>query len=525
MRATAVVMIPSSKVSKRFWRRYRRSPAACSGYTAAKIRPFHRSRVPRKAADKNVDGGLVVIENFDETLRDLVQLLNNLDTTTLDAIAVERAIWSPATRPGGNRGFPVVRLDTLELKSTPSVCRRVNCNIGGQAEVAALIEQANFEVLATRARAGVLAFGADTDVRSLFSPHGITEFDLHPIEVRRLRYGSQERGLLRQALSRALARAHGFMVIRRHNTLDLMAPGRSTDQRWMPLKKLVGALSGVSLKSRRTDMAQGYRNPPRLGGRSAMAALRTADSHGGCYRRQPRRRHRLFARADGRRYNKQLNELIPLGFAQDSQSTHSNNRRRKALKASRAPAGRVTMHKFGPGSAFSGTWPMRTELSNRMIGSGTNALASSIILVCRPRNVDALTATRREFVVALKAELPSALRHLQAGNIAPVDLAQAAIGPGMGIYTRYERVLDAAGKPVSVRAMLLPLLTRRSTNALAEQEGDFDADSRWALAWFEQYGFAEGEYGMTRTPRRPKNTSVAGLAEAGIRTSAAARCR
>ena len=198
----------------------------------------------RKAADKNVDGGLVVIENFDETLRDLVRLLNNLDTTTLDAIAVERATWSPATRPGGNRGFPVVRLNALELKSTPSVCRRVNCNIGGQAEVAALIEQANFEVLATRARAGVLAFGADTDVRSLFSPHGITEFDLHPIEVRRLRYDSQERGLLRQALSRALARAHGFMVIRRHNT-DLMAPADPTDQRWMPLKKLVGALSGI----------------------------------------------------------------------------------------------------------------------------------------------------------------------------------------------------------------------------------------------------------------------------------------
>jgi putative DNA methylase len=176
------------------------------------------------------------------------------------------------------------------------------------------------------------------------------------------------------------------------------------------------------------------------------------------------------------------------------------------------------------GFGISGTWPMRTELSNRMIGSGTNALASSIILVCRPRNADALTATRRDFVVALKAELPSALRHLQAGNIAPVDLAQAAIGPGMGIYTRYERVLDAAGKPVSVRDALA-LINATLDDALAEQEGDFDADSRWALAWFEQYGFAEGEYGVAETLSKAKNTSVAGLAEAGILDSRRGKVR
>ena len=266
MGATAVAMIPSWKLSKRFWRRYRRSPAACSGYTEAKIPPLPRvAEFLRKAADKNVDGGLVVIENFDETLRDLVRLLNNLDTTTLDAIAVERAIWSPATRPGGNRGFPVVRLNALELKSTPSVCRRVNCNIGGQAEVAALIEQANVEILATRARAGVLAFGADTDVRSLFSPHGITEFDLHAIEVRRLRYDSQERGLLRQALSRALARSarsHAHPPAQHRS----VGPGRSQPTtRWMPLKKLVGGPVRHRSESPGTEMARGHRHPPRLG--------------------------------------------------------------------------------------------------------------------------------------------------------------------------------------------------------------------------------------------------------------------
>ena len=106
------------------------------------------------------------------------------------------------------------------------------------------------------------------------------------------------------------------------------------------------------------------------------------------------------------------------------------------------------------GFAISGTWPMRTEGSGRIIAKGTNALASSIILVCRKRAVDAPTATRREFVSALKTELPAALAHLQRGNIAPVDLAQAAIGPGMAIYTRFARVLDAEGKALSVREAL-----------------------------------------------------------------------
>ena len=110
----------------------------------------------------------------------------------------------------------------------------------------------------------------------------------------------------------------------------------------------------------------------------------------------------------------------------------------------------------------------------------TNALASSIVLVCRQRPTDAPTATRREFVAALKAELPQALAHLQRGNIAPVDLAQAAIGPGMAVYTRYAKVLDAEGQPLPVRAALA-LINQTLDEALAEQEGDFDADSRWAL--------------------------------------------
>ena len=176
------------------------------------------------------------------------------------------------------------------------------------------------------------------------------------------------------------------------------------------------------------------------------------------------------------------------------------------------------------GFAISGTWPMRTELGNRMIGSGTNALASSIVLVCRPRAVQAPTATRREFVTALKTELPMALAHLQRGNIAPVDLAQAAIGPGMAVYTRYAKVLDAEGKPVTVREALA-LINQTLDEALAEQEGDFDAETRWALTWFEQNGFAEGEYGVAEQLSKSKNTSVAGMVEAGILESKRGKVR
>jgi putative DNA methylase len=176
------------------------------------------------------------------------------------------------------------------------------------------------------------------------------------------------------------------------------------------------------------------------------------------------------------------------------------------------------------GFGITGTWPMRTERQGRMIGNDTNALASSIVLVCRQRAANAPTATRREFLSALKAELPAALAHLQRGNIAPVDLAQAAIGPGMGVYTRFARVLDAEGKTVSVREALA-LINQTLDEALAEQEGDFDADSRWALAWFEQYGFEEGEFGVANVLAQAKNTGMNGLVEAGILASSRGKVR
>ena len=176
------------------------------------------------------------------------------------------------------------------------------------------------------------------------------------------------------------------------------------------------------------------------------------------------------------------------------------------------------------GFGISGTWPIRTEMRTRQIGMGTNALASSIILVCRPCSADAPVATRREFIEALKSELPDALRQMQQGNIAPVDLAQAAIGPGMAVFTRYARVLDASGVSVTVREAL-SLINQTLDEVLAEQEGDFDAETRWALAWFEQSGFDEGEYGVAETLSTAKNTSVAGMVEAGILDAAAGRAR
>lgn len=146
---------------------------------------------------------------------------------------------------------------------------------------------------------------------------------------------------------------------------------------------------------------------------------------------------------------------------------------------------------------------------------GSNALASSIVLVCRPRPTDAPVVTRRDFLNALKRELPHALKDLQHGNIAPVDLAQAAIGPGMAVFSRYSRVLESDGSPMRVRTAL-QLINQTLDETLAEQEGEYDTETRWAVAWFEQYGMEEGPYGVAETLSKAKNTAVGALVEAGV---------
>jgi len=165
--------------------------------------------------------------------------------------------------------------------------------------------------------------------------------------------------------------------------------------------------------------------------------------------------------------------------------------------------------------SIDGTWPLRTELSNRMRGQASNALASSIVLVCRPRPTDAPKITRRQFLSELKRQLPKALKTLQQGNIAPVDLAQASIGPGMAIYSQYTAVLENDGSPMRVRTAL-QLINQVLDEFLTEQEGEFDGDTRWSLTWFEQYQFEPGQYGDAETLSKAKNTSVQGMVDAGI---------
>ena len=176
------------------------------------------------------------------------------------------------------------------------------------------------------------------------------------------------------------------------------------------------------------------------------------------------------------------------------------------------------------GLEITGTWPISGTGSARMRAHGANSLGSYIAMVCRSHREERVVVSRREFHAALKVDLPKALTSLQRGNIAPVDLAQAAIGPGMAVYTRYAEVLDADGKPLSVRAALT-LINQTLDEALTEQEGDFDADSRWALTWFEQSGFAEGDYGIAEQLSKSKNTSVAGMVEAGILSSGRGKVR
>ena len=176
------------------------------------------------------------------------------------------------------------------------------------------------------------------------------------------------------------------------------------------------------------------------------------------------------------------------------------------------------------GFQVTGTWPMRSEQSERIIASGTNALASSIVLVCRPRADDAPLTTRKDFLGNLKRELGPAVRTLQQGNIAPVDLQQASIGPGMGIFSRYSKVIESDGKPMGVRTAL-GLINAALDEVLSEQESDYDRETRWALVWFEERMYEFGEYGRAEVLANAKGVSVRGVEEAGILLSHGGKVR
>lgn len=166
------------------------------------------------------------------------------------------------------------------------------------------------------------------------------------------------------------------------------------------------------------------------------------------------------------------------------------------------------------GFSITGTWPMRTEKPGRSVGIGTNALSSSIVLVCRKRQADAQSCTRRNFVNELKRELRPALRKLQSSNIAPVDLAQSAIGPGIGVYSKYSKVLEADGTPMTVRSAL-QIINQELDLFFNEQDGDLDTESRFCVDLYSQMAFNEMPFGDANTLATAKNTSVAIMASHG----------
>ena len=170
------------------------------------------------------------------------------------------------------------------------------------------------------------------------------------------------------------------------------------------------------------------------------------------------------------------------------------------------------------------TWPIRTEMSTRLRGMESAALASSVVIACRPRPANAPLATRRELLDALQAELPGAVRLLQDQAIAPVDMAQSAIGPGMAIFSRYAKVLEADGRPMRVRTAL-GLINESLEEALSQEETEFDADTRWALTWYEQFGQDRGPFGDAETLAKAKNTSVEGVVRGGVAESQAGKVR
>ncbi len=174
------------------------------------------------------------------------------------------------------------------------------------------------------------------------------------------------------------------------------------------------------------------------------------------------------------------------------------------------------------GWLIDGTWPMRTEQAGGLRALGRNALASSVVVVCRRRAQSHGTTDRRGFIAALEAELPGSLRKLQQGAIAPVDLPQAAIGPGMSVFSRYAAVVENDGSRMSVRSALARI-NEILDEVLSEQEGDFDATTRFALAWYRQHGYGVGSFGDADNLARARNTSVDMMDRAGILTSRANR--
>ncbi|MBF0416485.1 MAG: DUF1156 domain-containing protein [Magnetococcales bacterium] len=181
------------------------------------------------------------------------------------------------------------------------------------------------------------------------------------------------------------------------------------------------------------------------------------------------------------------------------------------------------------GFAITGTWPVRTEKQGRVIGIQANALASSIVLVCRKRDKNATSISRRDFQRELRETLPNSLETMLGGTqgnspVAPVDLAQAAIGPGMALYSKYAAVLNQDGTPMSVHDALM-MINRVITDFLTPESGSFDSDTLFCSTWFAQYGWKSGPFGEADTLSRAKGTSVEGVKAAGVIESGGGQVR
>ncbi len=205
--------------------------------------PTGVARLIRRAQASGVEAALVRLSSFDEMLRDLVRVAPPSDLSAVDEFGRARNRWSPAPHPSGKRGWPVLRFNAVPLLGMPTLCRLVGCDIGGTGAVRDAITAAGVDVIAVRSRSGILAFGSDAAVRSAFGSFGIDRFDLHTFSANRLTFDSTERGLLRDALTRALEHDRGLTVFR-WSFMHLLTPADPDDARWSSLKQVVAKLSG-----------------------------------------------------------------------------------------------------------------------------------------------------------------------------------------------------------------------------------------------------------------------------------------
>jgi hypothetical protein len=274
----------------------------------APLRP-RVEKLLEQATKQGVETGRVVVENFDEALRDLLRLFEGLDTAVLDEFATARRRWSGAPLPIGRRGWPAVRVNALPVATAPTVCRRIACSIGGYAEIQGAISSAGVNVICARVRAGVLAFGEDADLHAVFDRYDIGEFDLHTIELRRLRYDSGERGLLRDALARALARNRNLAHKRRRSS-DLLYPADRNDVVWQPLRDLVGDLSGTVPGHPALEWAEGVGTRLDWADDRLWLLIEPRSVFAGIDDQNQAAAAEFARERTVRRYNRQLNDLV-----------------------------------------------------------------------------------------------------------------------------------------------------------------------------------------------------------------------